>query len=463
MSAKFVYVSVPTKIDAFWKSGQHLENIKVDAFAMAPTQIKRIYQIACFQSLQPTPLTANKLADAYAVNLKLSPHSEAVSTGFVDNAMTIMNRMLNLPDVAEALRDADGDPASPLRKADALQRIIQKVRLPGHIRFVTLGILDAYHNGDFKDTGNPSMVDLRQGDFLQSWLLRSEFKNYLMGEFVRRLEWDDQLVMKQNKSFHVSDLLVDVYESHKSYSENCGWSANAKKGIALALVDETWRSCIPRSAKAFCQLIELSVYGNVCSGTFGEAAAKGRRMMDLVEMSPIKALVDQCLAFRDEERGVGQTPANAVVDVSGPCKTRSDDDDDDESPTSESPPEPFKDLVMDKVSKTTADFLASKDAIDWIALQHAVAKKLNSSVKLLDGSATETELKNNLASTAAATFVPLRSNDVLRSKLVVAPPTTEPTPEVALAFRGRVAILYDVSTAGESTSRPDHRVCSLRH
>ena len=451
---QFKFVEATGRNSIFFAHCQERENIDIDALAMRTTTLMRIMQIQSFNAMQPVALAAAALHHEYKTHLRLSPGSEEVSKGFIDSANTIAARMLTLPGVQALLVQCDTCRDSPLNRIAVLQAIVSKARTPDNIAYVVAGIVDAFYNGNFTDAAT-SVSDYRSGGVIEMYLLKFGLKQYFLGEFLQSQGWGHS----------VSGILTCVFKDFQSYRSKCGYGHNR---LPLDFLtdehDETFRTALSGSADAFFVLVEEVCFSTSCNDLLSELQSKGLKPKDCMTHGQIKTLADKVLALRQAELGFGQEPASAV--------TVPDDDDGIEdiiknenapgsSSAQRSPPQKFKQAALETISDAVAEKLTAEGQadLDWGAVAHLVDRSLRKCVSLVPGDAPIDELKSAIASSAAGKFVPLRSAESLMNDALSA---SQPSGPAGKLYRGRVLVIYDISTSGEASARAQYRGCPLR-
>ena len=130
---------VPTSKDRYWLSLQLRENFTNKHKTVYRTAYQRIFEVGRFikrlKEVMPAgDVTAATVAKAYNENLVMAPGSTSqVTQNFIDCAITISSKMLNVPQIVQILQEMDEDStfaeeSNPLDSHTKLQELINKCK-----------------------------------------------------------------------------------------------------------------------------------------------------------------------------------------------------------------------------------------------------------------------------------------------------------------------------------------------
>ena len=144
-STTCVFALRPGQMDRYWYALERRENVEHEFQAVHRSCLQRLYEVNRFlEKLQGTGGQAVKLPvilKAYKDNLKNmnTKGPGAVTEAFLDTAMTVCKRMLNVPQMAEILREMDGMPQDAFNPFDShsrLQALVNKCRNQDDLLYV---------------------------------------------------------------------------------------------------------------------------------------------------------------------------------------------------------------------------------------------------------------------------------------------------------------------------------------
>lgn len=201
--------------------------------------------------------------------------SEKVTEGLVDQACTINDRMLNVPEVRELLLQAEDLPmgCNPIEGTSKLQMVVQKARSPQRIQIALEMVLDAARGGlmpnqppvsAFAGTspgaGGKGIVELL--------IHKDAVARYLVTVTLQSLNIDA----------HVKVIMPEVFVSAKTYREKCGYPGDEKFGQL------SWRAGWSRATEAFYTLVESIKHDVVFDGHCKEAVKANLTPQETVEL-----------------------------------------------------------------------------------------------------------------------------------------------------------------------------------
>jgi hypothetical protein len=223
---------------------------------MRTTTLRRIYEVYHFkirkEALQGK-LGAAKIAAMYKERMNRAETSEEVSTSFVDNAITIHERLLSQPRARDVLTQAEEEAKvgrNPFEHISKLLAVVQKTSSPEIATWVIETVWDICKAQNFPEppstraflgsvpgSGGKGLVDLQA--------FKDSMRRHLIGEALVQHKWQDD----------VKTTLQQVFEGVQSYRKKCGYPNNLVK-------DQTWRAGWPESAEAYFRLVEGLVFSD---------------------------------------------------------------------------------------------------------------------------------------------------------------------------------------------------------
>ena len=140
---------------------------------------------------------ASKIAELYKLKLDKAPTSEEVSSTFVDNALTIHKRLLNLPQARKVVQAADDEckfGKNPFSHISKLLAIVQKCGSPDNIIWVCQTIWDnaiakkfpepptqRAYLGNMPGSGGKGIVELQ--------CFKNDMRKYLLADALVARSW----------------------------------------------------------------------------------------------------------------------------------------------------------------------------------------------------------------------------------------------------------------------------------
>ena len=127
-STTCVFVLLPSQMDRYWYALERRENVEHEFQAVHRSCLQRLYEVSRFiEKLRGTGGSVNLPAvlNAYKTNLK--------------NAITVCERMLNVPQIEAVLREMDGMPQdvfNPFDSHSRLQALVNKCRTQDDLLYV---------------------------------------------------------------------------------------------------------------------------------------------------------------------------------------------------------------------------------------------------------------------------------------------------------------------------------------
>ena len=134
-----------------------------DAAVVTWTALQKIQVVMNEAALMTAP-TAAKVAATFEKKVSCASASEKFSAAFVDSAMTVHTRLLNLPICRRLLIQIDNELANgnPLNSVYKLHTIVSKGKTPSNIETILTFLLDGFHMGHY-ECEDMSVKKLREG------------------------------------------------------------------------------------------------------------------------------------------------------------------------------------------------------------------------------------------------------------------------------------------------------------
>jgi len=230
--------------------------VSADFRVLGRTAFQRVYEVEMFRQWKETSMgkqSAANLAAMYAANVQHTPGTESLSDAFIDNALTVYNRALNLPVVKDAvvLMDSEHGHMSPFNSVYKMYAIIKRAGDASKITWCFLALTDLVKS---KLLG-PQDVSVRslQGSATAKGLVDLLLFKSTMKDFL--LEMSDKMDLPPS----VKTALRENLAGHATYR------AAVKEYPGNDPPDLSWKAGWPHSADAMLQLIEASFCKLCCT------------------------------------------------------------------------------------------------------------------------------------------------------------------------------------------------------
>ena len=435
LSTTCVFKVLPSSTDRYWYALQQRENISTTYKAVNRSVFQRMHEISRLikrmrETRPASEITAHNIAQAYQDNVKMTPGASAiVTTNFVDCVVTIINRMLEEPDISYCLQDLDEKSAltsdqNPFDSHSRLQAMVDKsgkslqnlpVIVQGIWYYWVKGTTRSFSHSDIKgtaSTGNRGVADL----IMFKHQLKSTLLAWGRKKFPDSVDWIDGPVANATTSFK-------------------SWYCTETAG------NQAWRA--GRRAS------ETKWLNFVIEVTFGRLYDAPIKLCIKSSKTPEDALMSPGLVETLDE-------INAKLTLED-SKNKANTDEDNVAPDTDEKPEdqsdelvfmlPSKDGGCTSVRASSIADTSKKEMLDMIISQTKAQIAANIHlvpIKLLEDSDGESaSLTTRMARTPACKFEG-------------APNTTNPSKSKY------VGIFFDVKLAGEANSRPALRTPPLQ-
>lgn len=312
--------------DVHFTAVQHREKIRVCGELLQRSQLGRVYEVVNFKLTKEKKLKARGESGGlgakqiyldYSVRGDLAPSSEPVSETFVDNALTIKERMLNVPGVSGILQAADDVshpmPVSTLNTCTKLHAIISKARTPALIKWCVHGFWDAYQCDPAKG-GTVSLRDMQgkaKGE-LGSGMV--DVLCYKLG--IKKHALNSYLDTLVGMPPVVKDTIRAVLESHERYRDNVGYPSDSQH-------DLTWQAGWPRSCETIFELLAHLIYGTEYDEAIVKPAIRARKpAAEILSHEDLNELLKDAEESMTQRNGHPPQPYNPHHPATPPTLTR---------------------------------------------------------------------------------------------------------------------------------------------
>ena len=225
------------------------DQVVADFHGLAWTVPQRIFSVVAFKERKESitgKMSAAALSSKYNEYIQLASDSEAISEAWVDNAMTVYNRMFTDPKMLAlvmALDNAQGLDG-PFNSVYKLHGIVTRTKTRTYLSWVMDGISDLFKAGILYK-GDLTMKQINppggQRGLVDLLMHKYDLKEFLLSE------WVDETVADVEVRAKIRSILKD----HASYRTSFGWHT--------ATVDMTWSSTWPESSRKVLELIEATL------------------------------------------------------------------------------------------------------------------------------------------------------------------------------------------------------------
>jgi hypothetical protein len=230
--------------------------VSADFRTLGRTAFQRVYEVEMFRQWKETSMgkqSAANLAAMFAANVQQSPGTEPLSDAFIDNALTVYNRALNIPVVKDAVlqMDTDHGHASPFNSVYKMHAIVRRAGDSAKITWCFLSIVDCIKAkllGPADVTVRSLAGNATSKGLVDLLLFKLTMKDYLF-EMMDKL--DLPVLVKTALREHLAD--------HAQYR------GTVKELPGCSLPDLSWKAGWPQSGDSMLQFIEAPCLLNACN------------------------------------------------------------------------------------------------------------------------------------------------------------------------------------------------------
>jgi hypothetical protein len=205
-----------------------------------------------------------------------------VSVNFIDNSITIYERLLNLRRVREVLTEAEEQckvGRNPFEHITKLLAIVSKSPNPESMIWVVETLWDMTKvknfpeppslrafSGQMSGSGGKGLVELQS--------FKMEMRKYFTADALIPRNW----------ATDVKTTIQNVFDSLESYRFKCGYPNNLVK-------DQTWRAGWPESADAYFRLVEAVVFTDAYDAVLKVAVKSRKSPSETMKLDALAELV----------------------------------------------------------------------------------------------------------------------------------------------------------------------------
>ncbi len=257
LSVTMRFEHLPTQEAIFARHVTLRENAVAQYHAIAHTTLQKIYMIVRFKEKMEAergPQSALSLAKWFDDNVQQCSTSDRITKSFIDNALTISERVLTIPEVMQIITASDADKGhkSPWNSITRIHRMLTKARTQSNIIWAFQCINDGSLSGELDDAD--LAVSKLVGDgcpanrgLLDLIAFKREMRNYFFGSYM------DKFPFPEDAKRGIRNVLAN----HANWRSQLKPFEGKKETTKL---DLTWQSTWPKSAIMLLNLIEGIVY-----------------------------------------------------------------------------------------------------------------------------------------------------------------------------------------------------------
>jgi len=353
LSSTVTFKLLESDDDVWFEAFNARERLVTDFQALARTAYQRIHEIAQFRTKKLAvwgPGTAvKKICDEFNKRAELAQGSDPVNVDFVQNALSVYEKALCLPDVVVAIEklEAKCQKNSPFDSMAKLAGIVRKAKDPLAIQWVFCSVADLVLSG--KSAGH---------DFPVRWLIGdANSRTSAVDLYVTKLRLLEFFLGNQmdvmNIPSNVREKIREVLASHKNYREllspfhkdapgalhEHAQRASVDGSDATEQMssrpDLSWRANWPRSCIMYLSLVERCCFNEEFDATLRTACKMGKSAADIIQYDSFAAAIQQIQETqkkeadqekeRDAAKQTGKLPEepNNAQDASDPRGTAS--------------------------------------------------------------------------------------------------------------------------------------------
>ena len=287
LSVSMQFFHHATHEEMYFAACQLRENLAVDHEWMSRTALQRIYEIARFRDSQirlygPSAGTASAVCKAYE-HVKVASNQIAYTLGAVDAAITVMNRMLKIPQVQARLLAADAWPRgkNPFDSVHKLEILMRKGKDQSGIIWLVDSIWQvvtcrdkAPDSEDFTQTGLRGKAASGNRGYVDVLMFKRESIQYLLGSLPKELGLDTDWC---------TSVARPKMETVAAHLEACK--------------DPTWRAGINKPTLAYTSFVEEYLFGTTYDACI-KALVKSSKQPSGIALQP--GITEQLAEIRNE-------------------------------------------------------------------------------------------------------------------------------------------------------------------
>ena len=241
---------------------------------------------------------------------KLSASSEKVTDSFVDNAVTIMTRVI-VPntDIKKSMEALDNDFGfyGPLCQMSKLLACAQKASTPELIRWTFFNIIDLYRSGELPGEGISERA-LRghkgQTGLVDLFNYKHACNTYILGPWLGTMLHDNGL----------KDAFRNKMNTHVAYRANVN-PLPPKEGEAPVALDMSWQKGWPHGTTLLLQFIECVLYGRMYDASLRAGIKSQKTVAELFEFAqPMKEAIEEIRKANVAEQTAKQGEASHAAE-----------------------------------------------------------------------------------------------------------------------------------------------------
>ncbi|CAK0901360.1 unnamed protein product [Prorocentrum cordatum] len=164
LSAEFTFAKLESMGDAHFSAVRSRENLSVHKRLMGRTALGRILEVSSFKSRKEKllgPMSSKAIEIEYKQHCNIKDPEEQVTANFVDNALTIVKRMLSISGVMTILSEAeDTCEATAFDSVSKLHAVVSKAKTPAMIIWTVRSLWDDHKSKTPLNRVVPGVRDL---------------------------------------------------------------------------------------------------------------------------------------------------------------------------------------------------------------------------------------------------------------------------------------------------------------
>jgi len=315
LTASVAIESVPPGESRYWRA-QNLRQELIEIGDVSKLTVReQILDVAGFKQDKERelgrPLSCPAVAKIWLDNVTFAKSSEAVSTSWIEVAVTVYNRVLAVPSAMQLIEWCDENNWNIISSVHWLHALVKRATDKDHIVWALQGLLDFYRFGHI-DQGTLSVRSLLnpRTSYIEILNLKYDVKHHLLHTWLPR------------SGMHVDHIKLitlkfDTFESVRSFVENYPEFEPA---------DNSWQCQLNQSAMDFCDLLDNLVYNTTYDARYRDALRSHLTIAEFLEYDSIASIIASIEAYVKTEikpcviptPGLGDSPTPPTATTAAP-------------------------------------------------------------------------------------------------------------------------------------------------
>ena len=280
LTASVAIEAVPAGEARYWRA-QNLRQELIEIGDVSKLTVReQILDVAGFKHDKERELgrvlSCPAVAKIWMDNVTFARSSEAVSSTWIETAVTVYNRVLAVPAAMQIIEWCDENNYTIISSVNWLHALVKRATDVDHIVWALQGLLDAYRMGHI-DQGTlavRSMMNCRTS-YIEILNLKLDVKQYLLHQWLPRsgMHVDHiKLITSKFDNFEAVRIFVESYPEFDP-------------------ADNSWQCQLSQSAMDFCDLLDNLVYNTTYDTRYRDALRGCLTISDLLEYDSIATII----------------------------------------------------------------------------------------------------------------------------------------------------------------------------